>query len=115
VVIELGGNDGLRALPVDQMRSNLAKMIDLSTAAGAKVLILGMRIPPNYGAQYEEQFRAAFPEVARDKKVPVMPFFLNDIALNPALMQADSIHPNESGQPQLLQNAWSTLKPLLHK
>jgi acyl-CoA thioesterase-1 len=115
VVIELGGNDGLRALPIDQMRANLAKMVDLSTAAGAKVLLLGMRIPPNYGPQFTEQFRAVFPEVAHDKKVPVMPFFLNDIALTPALMQGDGVHPNEQGQPQLLQNAWPSLKPLLRK
>jgi acyl-CoA thioesterase I len=115
VVIELGGNDGLRALPIDQMRANLAKMVDLSTAAGAKVLLLGMRIPPNYGPQFTEQFRAVFPEVAHDKKVPVMPFFLNDIALTPDLMQGDGVHPNEQGQPKLLQNAWPTLKPLLRK
>lgn len=115
VVIQLGGNDGLRALPIDQMRANLSKMIDLSTAAGAKVLLLGMRIPPNYGPQFSEQFRTAFPDVAREKKVPVMPFFLNDIALTPALMQADGIHPNESGQPILLQNAWPVLKTLLRK
>ena len=115
VVIELGGNDGLRALPIEQMRANLSNMIDLSTAAGAKVLLLGMRIPPNYGPQFSEQFRRAFPEVARAKKVPVMPFFLNDIALTPALMQADGIHPNESGQPLLLQNAWPELKALLRK
>ncbi len=115
VVIELGGNDGLRALPIAQMRANLSRMVDLSTAAGAKVLLLGMRIPPNYGPEFTEQFRAVFPDVGREKQVPVMPFFLNDIALTPALIQADGVHPNESGQPKLLQNAWPSLKALLRK
>jgi acyl-CoA thioesterase-1 len=115
VIIELGGNDGLRALPIDQMRTNLAKMVDLSVATGARVLILGMLIPPNYGPQYTEQFKAAFPEVGRDKKVPVVPFFLADIAMTPALIQADGVHPNELGQPKLLQNAWPALRPLLRK
>jgi acyl-CoA thioesterase-1 len=115
VILELGGNDGLRALPIDQMRANLLKMVELSTTAGAKVLVLGMRIPPNYGPEYTEQFRAVFADVARERKVPVMPFFLADIALTPSLMQADGVHPNESGQPQLVKNAWPTLKPLLRK
>lgn len=115
VIIELGGNDGLRALPIDQMRANLSKMIDLSTAAGARVLLLGMRIPPNYGPQYTAQFQAAFAAAAHDKKVPVVAFFLVDVAQAPDLMQADGIHPNELGQPKLLQSAWPTLQPLLHK
>jgi acyl-CoA thioesterase I len=115
VILELGGNDGLRALPIDQMRSNLAKMLDLSLAAGARVLLLGMRIPPNYGPEFTEQFRSAFIDVADAKKVPVVPFLLNDIALSPNLMQADGVHPNELGQPKLLINAWPALKPLLRK
>jgi acyl-CoA thioesterase-1 len=114
VVLELGGNDGLRALPIAQMRANLVRMIDLSTAAGAKVLLLGMRMPPNYGPDFTEQFRLCYSEVARDKKLPLVPFLLNDIALSPNLMQADGIHPNELGQPQLLTNIWPSLKPLLH-
>jgi len=115
VVLELGGNDGLRALPIDQMRENLRKMMDLSTAAGARTLLLGMRIPPNYGPAYTEQFRAVFVDVARDKKAPVVPFLLADIALTPTLMQADGIHANEQGQPKLLDNVWPALQPLLHK
>jgi acyl-CoA thioesterase-1 len=114
VVLELGGNDGLRALPIAQMRANLVRMIDLSTAAGAQVLLLGMRMPPNYGPDFTEQFRLCYSEVARDKKLPLVPFLLNDIALSPNLMQADGIHPNELGQPQLLANIWPSLKPLLH-
>ena len=115
VILELGGNDGLRALPIEQMRDNVAKMVDMSLAAGARVLLLGMRIPPNYGPQYTEQFRAVFTDVAREKKVPVVPFLLNDIALTPALMQADGVHPNALGQPKLLLNVWPSLKPLLRK
>jgi acyl-CoA thioesterase-1 len=95
------------------MRANLVRMIDLSAAAGAKVLLLGMRMPPNYGPDYTEQFRMCYMEVARDEKLPLVPFLLNDIALFPNLMQADGVHPNELGQPKLLTNVWPSLKPLL--
>jgi acyl-CoA thioesterase-1 len=115
VILELGGNDGLRALPIAQMRANLVHMIDLSTAAGAQVLLLGMRMPPNYGPDFTEQFRLCYSDVARDKKLPLVPFLLNDIALSQNLMQADGIHPNELGQPQLLANIWPSLKPLLRR
>lgn len=115
VIIELGGNDGLRALPVEQMRANLAQMAALCAAAGARVLLLGMQIPPNYGPQYTQQFGSSYGTVARDKNLPLVPFLLNGIALNPQLMQADGIHPNELGQPKLLDNVWPTLKPLLVK
>jgi acyl-CoA thioesterase I len=115
VILELGGNDGLRALPIAQMRANLAHMVDLAVAAGAHVLLLGMRIPPNYGPDYTEQFRSCYSDVARDKKLPLVPFLLNDIALSPNLMQADGIHPNELGQPKLLANVWPALQPLLHR
>jgi acyl-CoA thioesterase-1 len=115
VILELGGNDGLRALPIAQMRVNFARMADLAAAAGAKVLLLGMRMPPNYGPDFTEQFRSSYSDLARDKKLPLVPFLLNDIALFPALMQADGIHPNEQGQPKLLDNVWPALKPLLHR
>jgi acyl-CoA thioesterase-1 len=115
VILELGGNDGLRALPIDQMRSNLGKMVDLSVDSGAQVLVLGMRIPPNYGPEFTEKFFAVFADVARDKRAPLVPFLLNDIALSPNLMQADGVHPNELGQPKLLDNVWPRLRPLLHK
>ena len=115
VILELGGNDGLRALPITPMRTNLARMVDLATAAGAKVLLLGMRIPPNYGPDYTEQFRSSYSDLARDKKLPLVPFLLNGIALVPELMQADGIHPNELGQPRLLDTVWPALKPLLHR
>ncbi len=115
VVLELGGNDGLRALPAAQMRANLARMIDLARGAGARVLLVGMRIPPNYGPRYEAQFRAVYTDLARDKKLPLVPFLLDRVALDPALMQADGIHPNAAGQPQLLDTLWPALKPLLMK
>jgi acyl-CoA thioesterase I len=115
LVLELGGNDGLRALPIAQMRANLAQMVDLASAAGATVLLLGMRMPPNYGVEYTEQFSASFGELARDRKLQLVPFLLNDIALSPNLMQEDNIHPNPLGQPILLQNVWPSLRPLLRK
>jgi acyl-CoA thioesterase-1 len=115
VILELGGNDGLRALPIPQMRDNLTQIIELASAAGAKVLVLGMRMPPNYGQQYTDQFAMVFSDLARDKKIPLVPFLLTDIALSPTLLQGDDIHPNAAGQPVLLENVWPALKPLLHK
>jgi acyl-CoA thioesterase-1 len=114
VILELGGNDGLRALPIAQMRDNLSRIVDLAAAAGAKVLLLGMRMPPNYGPDFTEQFRRSYDDLARDRKLPLVPFLLNGVALLPNLMQADGIHPNELGQPKLLDNVWPSLKPLLH-
>lgn len=115
VILELGGNDGLRALSVAQMHDNLSRMVDVSIASGAKVLLLGMRIPPNYGPEYTAQFSQVYSDLAREKKLPFVPFLLNDIALSPALMQADGVHPNELGQPKLLDNVWPALKPLLRR
>jgi acyl-CoA thioesterase-1 len=115
VILELGGNDGLRALPLPQMRDNFAHMIDLATHAGAKVLLLGMRIPPNYGPQYTSQFEAIYPDLARADKLPLVPFLMDRIALQPDLMQNDDIHPNVKGQPILLDNVWPVLQPMLRK
>jgi acyl-CoA thioesterase-1 len=115
VILELGGNDGLRALPIAQMRANLTQMVDLASAAGAKALLLGMRMPPNYGPQYTEQFAMVFSDLARDKKLPLVPFLLTDIALSPTLLQGDDIHPNALGQPVLLENVWPALKQIVHK
>src|ERR1700680_2623573 len=115
VILELGGNDGLRALPIAQMRANLVRMVDLASAAGAKVLLLGIRMPPNYGPEYTEQFRLSYNDVARDKKLPLVPFLLNDVAQMPNLMQTDGIHPNELGQSKLLDNVWPSLAPLLRR
>jgi acyl-CoA thioesterase I len=115
VILELGGNDGLRALPIAQMRANLSQMVTLATAAGAKALLLGMRMPPNYGPEYTKQFALVFSDLAGEKKVPLVPFLLTDIALSPSLLQGDDIHPNALGQPILLDNVWPALKPLLHR
>ena len=115
VILELGANDGLRALPVAQMRANLKQMADLSLAAGANVLLLGMRMPPNYGPQFTAEFVTSYSDLAQEKKLPLVPFMLKDVALSPGLMQADGMHPNELGQPKLLDNVWPSLKPLLHR
>jgi acyl-CoA thioesterase-1 len=115
VVLELGGNDGLRALPIEQMRANLSRMIDLAKDAGAKILLLGMRIPPNYGREYTEQFSGVYTDLARDEHVPLVPFLLRDVALRPDLMQADGMHPVEAAQPLLLATVWPTLEPLLKR
>jgi acyl-CoA thioesterase-1 len=115
VVLELGANDGLRALPIPAMRENLQQMITLARAAGAEVLLLGMRIPPNYGAAYSEQFHSAFGQIAEQLKIRSVSFLLQDVALSPALMQSDGYHPNERGQPVLLNNVWPQLQPMLKK
>ena len=115
VVLELGGNDGLRALPIAQMRTNLERMVELSMAAGAKVLLLGMRMPPNYGPEFTAKFQGVYSDLARDKKLAWVPFLLEGIALTPQLLQGDDIHPNAQGQPILLDNAWRGLAPLLKK
>jgi acyl-CoA thioesterase-1 len=113
VILELGGNDGLRALPIAPMRANLARMAELSTAAGAKVVLVGMRMPPNYGPQYTEQFSRVYAQIAHDEHLALVPFLLDGVALTPTLMQDDGIHPNGAGQPRLLENVWPALAPLL--
>jgi acyl-CoA thioesterase I len=115
VILELGGNDGLRALPIEAMRDNLEQMAAAARAAGAEVLLLGLRMPPNYGLKYSGQFYSAFGQVAGKLHLHLVNFFLQDVAQDAGLMQADGIHPNERGQPHLLQNAWVALKPMLHK
>ncbi len=113
VIIELGGNDGLRGQPPAQLQQNLASMIDKSQSAGADVLLLGMRLPPNYGARYTTSFAQVFADLAEQKKVPLVPFFLEGVGGVPGMMQADGIHPTEPAQAVLLENVWPTLKPLL--
>ena len=111
VILELGGNDGLRATPVATMRSNLATMIELSQAAGAEVVLAGMQMPPNYGKSYTEEFANAYPELAEEYGVGLIEFFLKNVALDPNMMQADMIHPSVAAQPLLLENVWSALFP----
>lgn len=113
VILELGGNDGLRGQQPAQLQQNLASMVDRSRAAGAKVLLLGMQIPPNYGPRYTNAFKAVYSDVAAEKNIPLVPFFLEGVGGIPELMQADGLHPAVGAQGKLLENVWPTLKPLL--
>jgi acyl-CoA thioesterase-1 len=115
VVIELGGNDGLRGLPLDTSRANLQKMIDLSRKAGAAVLLLGMKIPPNYGPRYASEFERLYADLARRNKLAFEPFFLDKIALADGMMQEDGIHPTAKAQPIMLETLWPRLAPLLRR
>jgi acyl-CoA thioesterase-1 len=113
VILELGANDGLRGLPVNAMRDNLARMVQLSQAAGARVLLVGIRIPPNYGPRYTEEFAHAYPDLAQQYHLPLVPFLLQKVALDTALMQEDGLHPNAAAEPIVLDTLWPYLKPLI--
>ena len=116
VVIELGGNDALRGLPLDMTETNLTAMAQAAKKTGAKVLLLGMQVPPNYGGAYGATFSGLFTKVAKAEKVALMPFFLKGVADVPdvaAQFQPDRIHPNEQAQPKMLANVWPELKKLL--
>lgn len=113
LILELGANDGLRGLPVAQMRDNVDQMITLAQSAGAKVLLLGVRLPPNYGERYTSAFFSMYGDLARAHKIALVPFLMAGVALHPDLMQADGLHPNAKGQPLLLENVWPQLQPLL--
>lgn len=113
VIIELGGNDGLRGQPPAQLQQNLAGMVERSQQAGAKVLLLGMRLPPNYGKRYTDAFAQVYQDLASSRQVPLVPFFLEGVGGVEGMMQADGIHPAAGAQGKLLDNVWPTLKPLL--
>ena len=113
VIVELGGNDGLRGLPLATSRENLQRAINLVRGAKAKVLLVGMMIPPNYGPRYAQEFRDIFAGLATRNSVALVPFLLDEVALKPEFMQDDGIHPNAKGQPRMLENLWPRLKPLL--
>jgi acyl-CoA thioesterase-1 len=113
VIIELGGNDGLRGQPPKQLNQNLAAMVDLSREADAKVVLLGMRLPPNLGQRYTSAFADAFDSLADEQNLPYVPFFLEGVGGVEGMMQADRIHPTASAQQQLLDNVWPVLEPLL--
>ncbi|GAB2196042.1 arylesterase [Sessilibacter sp. MAH4] len=113
VVIELGGNDGLRGYPLKLMETNLTKMIQQSRDAGAKVLLLGIEIPPNYGQRYTDEFRNVYQRVAENENVILVPFILENIATQPDLMQNDGIHPTEEAQGLLLENILPALKSII--
>jgi acyl-CoA thioesterase-1 len=113
VIVALGGNDGLRGLPVSQIKANLTHIVENAKRRGARVLLLGIRMPPNYGPQYVREFEAVFTEVARRHKTPLVPFMLQGVAEQRDLMQPDNIHPTAAAQPVSLETVWKKLLPLL--
>lgn len=115
VIVALGGNDGLRGLPASQMQANLTRIVESARRRGARVLLLGIRMPPNYGPQYVREFEAVFTEVARRHKVPFVPFLLQGVAERHDLMQPANIHPTAAAQPVILETVWKGLRPLLRK
>ena len=113
VILELGGNDGLRGLSPAQMKHNLSVMIANTKAAGAKVLLVGIELPPNYGRKYTERFRRVYRELAAEPQVTLVPSIMEGFATDRALMQPDGIHPNARAQPRMLENVWGQLWPML--
>ena len=113
VVLELGGNDGLRGLPLTEIRSNLSQMVREAQASGARVLLLGIEMPLNYGPQYRAGLRAIYADLARGDHAALVPFLLDGVALDPKLMQPDGLHPTAAAQPRVLANVWAKLAPLL--
>jgi acyl-CoA thioesterase-1 len=113
VILELGGNDGLRGLPLRELENNLAALVDLTRQAGAVPILVAMRIPPNYGPRYTEKFHALYGELAARHGVPLVPFLLEGVAGEPTLMQTDGIHPRAEAQPAILATVWAVLEPLL--
>jgi len=113
VIIELGANDGLRGIDPGITRENMTDMIRQSQAVGAQVLLAGIKLPPNYGSAYLQQFESIYPDLANEFDTLLVPFFMDGVAFRPDLLQADTIHPNEKGQPVLLDNVWKVLQPAL--
>lgn len=113
VVLQLGANDGLRGNPIDDTRRNLIAIVEASRKANARVLLVGMRIPPNYGPVYTRRFQALFAEVARQQNVSLVPFMLQGFAENRDLFQSDGIHPSANAQPRVLENIYKRLQPML--
>lgn len=113
VLIELGANDGLRGLPIETIKSNLSRLISLSLKTNAKVLLIGIKLPPNYGKSYNDAFDGTFTQLSKNYNIPLVPFLLDHVALKPALMQIDRLHPTEAAQPLILENVWPYLIPLL--
>lgn len=115
LILELGANDALRGLPLDLARQRLGDMIRLAESSGARVLLVGMKIPPNYGPRYTKQFAGMYPDLARQFHTALVPFLLRRVALDPNLMQQDGLHPNARGEPLVLDTLWPHLKPMLNK
>lgn len=115
VLLQLGANDGLRGLPISQTEANLRKMLELVSANGGKAVIIGIRLPPNYGMDYAREFDSLFLRIGSQTNTPVVPFLLDGFAQDPNFFQADGIHPNERAQPRMLMTVWSTLQSQLAK
>jgi acyl-CoA thioesterase-1 len=115
VIVALGGNDGLRGLAISQMKGNLTRIVTSAKAKRAKVLLVGMRMPPNYGPKYTREFQDAYVEVAKAESVPLVPFLLDGIGDKRDLFQADNIHPTSAAQPVILDTVWKGLEPLLRQ
>lgn len=115
VMLELGANDGLRGLPVPGTRENLEKMIAASRTIGATVILMGMRIPPNYGPRYTDEFMKLYTDLAKRDALTFIPFFLSSVVTDRSLVQADGLHPTAEAQPKLLDAVWPVLKPMLKK
>jgi len=115
VLIALGANDALRGQPVDGIRANIERMVKIARDAGARPVLVGIMIPPNYGIDYAAQFRDLYPSLAAKLKVPLVPFLLEGIAEKPELFQADQLHPTAAAQPLILDTVWKSLEPLLRK
>ena len=113
VILALGANDGLRGLPVSNMQSNLQSMITAAKAQNARVMLAGIRLPPNYGPDYTREFESSYSSLAKREKLPYLPFLLEPIAEDRAAFQADNLHPVASAQPKILDHVWGTLKPML--
>ncbi|HUG78887.1 MAG TPA: arylesterase [Burkholderiales bacterium] len=113
LILALGANDGLRGLPIDQMKRNLSGIIQRAQKAGARVLVVGMKLPPNYGPDYTAEFEAAFGELAKRHRTALVPFLLEDFAEKPELFQPDRIHPDVAAQPLMLERVWKALRPML--
>ncbi len=113
VVLELGANDGLRGTPLGIMEQNLRQIVELSRQSGADVMLVGIRIPPNYGPQYTQRFYSIYTDLAKEYQLPLVPFLLERVALKPQFMQSDGLHPTAAAQPILLQTVWPHLAPLL--
>lgn len=114
VILELGANDGLRGLPIPEARANLEKMIGIVRAAGAQILLIGMKMPPNYGPRYTTDFYQMYTDIAHRDHVPIVPFLLESVALDPSYLQADGLHPNARAASLILDTVWPQLVPLLH-
>jgi len=113
VIIELGGNDGLRGTPPVRIAQNLKQLVNLSKSRGAEVMLLGIRLPSNYGPAYNERFSSLYQQVSDETGAALVPFFMAQVALKPELMQADGLHPNAAAQPFLLDTVWPRLQPIL--